>query len=73
MDNLLPVITQIIDGISGLVQKFSGLDESTQKVILTVGGIIAVLSPVLLFIGKLVSSVGSVLKAAPEIVSTVAK
>lgn len=73
MDNLLPVITQIIEGISGLVQKFSGLDESTQKVILTVGGIIAVLSPVLLFIGKLVSSVGSVLKAAPQIVSTVGK
>lgn len=73
MDNLLPAITQIIEGISGLVQKFSGLDESTQKVILTVGGIIAVLSPVLLFIGKLVSSVGSVLKAAPEIVSTVGK
>ena len=31
MDNLLPVITQIIDGISGLVQKFSGLTNPPKK------------------------------------------
>ena len=41
MDKLLPSITQIIKGVTGVVDKFSGMDESTQQIILTVGGLIA--------------------------------
>lgn len=73
MDKLLPSITQIIKAVTGIVDKFSGMDESTQQIILTVGGLIAALGPVLIFIGNLTSSIGGALKAAPEIVSAVAK
>ena len=55
---LLPIVTRLAEFISGLAEKFIGLDESTQKTILIVGGIVAVLAPLLIIIGKVITAVG---------------
>jgi len=52
---LADVILPMIDGLIGLVNRFKGLDDSTKNLIINVGGFLAVLGPVLLTIGALIS------------------
>lgn len=57
---LLPVLTQVIDAVSGLLEWFNGLDESTQKVILVIGGLAAALGPLLIIVGQMITAVGAI-------------
>ena len=59
-ESLLPVLSSVVGGVSNVVAKFGELSPTAQKVILTVGGIIAVAGPLLILFGKLASSISSI-------------
>lgn len=63
-EELLPIITLILNQVSGLLNWFTSLDEGTQQFIVTIGLLIAAISPVSGAIGA-VSSAISFLIANP--------
>lgn len=63
--SLQPVINKITE----LADKFIHADEKTQKIILTIAGVVAAIGPLLLVGGKLVVGIGNVMTAAPKLVS----
>lgn len=56
---VIPVIKDLLEDVKDAVKWFKGLDASTKKTIVTVTGIVAALSPVLIGIGKLSKGIGS--------------
>ena len=66
--NLLPIITPIIQKVTGLINKFNELSPTTQKIITIVGLVAAAIGPLLVIIGTLISSVGAIIGAAPAII-----
>lgn len=68
---LLPTVIKLIQGVTGLVQKFSNMDDGTKKLIVTIAGIVAGLAPVLIVVGKVISSVGTIITIIPKVVSGV--
>ncbi|WP_195954416.1 phage tail tape measure protein [Clostridium tertium] len=58
--NILPVITPIIQKFSELVKRFSDLSPETQKTILVIGGLVASLGPVLTIGGNISKVIGGV-------------
>lgn len=65
---LVPFIQDTVSNISNLVTKFAALDDGTKKVILTVAGIVAVASPVLIIMGKTIDSVGKIITGVTKFV-----
>lgn len=61
--NLLPILTPIIQKINDMVQKFGAMDEDTQKLILGIGFFVAALGPAILAIGKVISTISNIAKA----------
>lgn len=62
-DFLLPTLTKMLKGITGLVSSFTSLDQGTQGFIVTTGLVIAAVGPLLIFFGKIVTAVGSITSA----------
>lgn len=60
-ESLLPIIAPIAEKIAALAQKFSELSPTVQKVILVITGIVAAAGPVLIFIGKIVSAISTLM------------
>lgn len=58
--NLLPIVTPIIQKATEMVNAFSAADPELQQLVLKIAGIAAVAGPALLVIGKMVSVFGSV-------------
>lgn len=58
--NLLPIVTPIIQKATEMVNAFAAADPQLQQLILKIAGIAAVAGPALLVIGKMVSVFGSV-------------
>ena len=54
---LAPYITETANKIQELINKFMELPESTQKTILAIAGIAALLGPILLIIGQVINSI----------------
>lgn len=65
--NLLPIITPIVNKLAEWVQKFADLDPATQKVITIAGILVAALGPVLIFIGKVATGIGSIITLIPKL------
>ena len=61
---IMPIITQIISGVSQLLEWFNGLDSDTQTLILTVLGLVAVMGP-LVSVFQTMGSVMSFVAANP--------
>ena len=66
-DQLLPILTPIIQAISDMVQSFAELPEPVQKAIVYFALLIAVLGPLILLIGGLISACGAIAAVLPEI------
>ena len=62
-DIMMPVVASIASMISGLANRFSELDDGTKKIIIAVGGLLALLGPGLLIVGKFASMFGTLFKA----------
>ncbi len=58
--HLLPMLTPLVQKATEMVQRFSEADPNLQKLILAFVGIAAVIGPVLILSGTLISSVGSI-------------
>ena len=52
---LLPIVTPMVQKVSEWVQKFSDLDEGTKNNIVVIAGIVAVIGPLLIIVGKAIS------------------
>lgn len=61
--NILPVITPIIQKISEMAQKFGELSPEAQKTILVVAGIVAVAGPLLIVVGSLTTAISAITAA----------
>ena len=70
---LAPVIQKIVDGIQGLVDKFNALSPEQQQTIVKFGLIAAAIGPVLLMLGKTISTVGSAMKGFSSLTKAVGK
>lgn len=58
--NILPVITPIIQKLTEMIQAFGKLSPGVQKAVLAIAGIVAVIGPALVIIGTLISSIGAI-------------
>ena len=66
-ETLLPIINKVVNGFKGLVEKFTQLSPTAQKIILVILGIVAVLAPLLIGIGKLITTIGMVMMFLPMV------
>ena len=57
---LLPVVTPLIAKLSEMAKAFGDLSPATQKTILVIAGIVAVVGPALVVIGSIVTAVGTI-------------
>lgn len=72
---LLPVMeqfanfleTKLIPFVNGIVEKFSSLDTGTKNLIIGILGFTAVLAPLLIIIGKMISGIGALIGILPQL------
>lgn len=55
---LAPVVTQVVQKITGFINKLSEMDESTLKLVVTLAGVAAAVGPVMIVLGKLLMTIG---------------
>ena len=75
-EHILPIITPVIEGVNYLIQGISSLSDGTKKFIVTVGGVVAVVGPTLLILGKVfgaISNISSGMKVAKGAIEGVSK
>lgn len=58
-DDLLPIITPVIENLTGLVQEFTALDEGTQRAVVQTGLFVAALGPALKLTGGITTAVSA--------------
>lgn len=71
--SLTPVIDKCITAVSKFADWFTNLDDNTKQTIVTIGTLIVVGAPLLIVLGKVVSSVGSLIKLGTSVVGVVGK
>lgn len=71
-DVLAPYIEKAVTFIQGLLDKFNELDPSTQKIIVAVAAVAAAIGPLLVVIGTLISSIGSIMIMGPALLGVIA-
>lgn len=62
---LLPVVTPIIQKLTEWINKFNELSPRTQKIIVIIGMLAAVIGPLLIVFGAIASAIGSLIAIAP--------
>jgi TP901 family phage tail tape measure protein len=67
LEMLVPVVTKLGNFLRGASDAFRELDQGTKEMIITIGGIVAAVGPMLLFIGKIVSVFGQLAPLLPVI------
>lgn len=71
-EQLLPVITPIVQALTAMIQKIASLPAPVQKVIVIIVLIVAAIGPLLVIIGTLMSSLGAIITQAPIIAGALA-
>jgi len=61
---LIPPLTSLTKWLTGIANKFMGLDKGTQKAIITFLGIAAVVGPLLILFGKMAQGMAAVINVA---------
>jgi TP901 family phage tail tape measure protein len=69
---LIPIVMDLVEKITPMIQKFADMDTGTQKVILGLAGIAAAIGPVLIIGGTLVSSLGAIVTAVGTVAGAIA-
>lgn len=75
-EHILPVFTPILTGINNVIQGFAGLSDGTKKFIVTMGGIVASIGPVLIVLGsvfKTISDISNGIGTIPKVIDGVSK
>lgn len=66
---LAPLIDRVCTSVQNLSMWFTNLSPNVQQVILVIMALVTALGPALVIIGKLIQSVGMIMKIAPTVVS----
>lgn len=66
-DILMPYVSQFVEWLQKLVDKFNNLDDWQKELIVQIGLFVVALGPVLLIIGKLLLFIGQIMTYAPAI------
>lgn len=72
-EQILPIITPIIQKMTDLIKKLSELPPGVQKVIVVLALIIATVGPLLVILGTLMSSFGAIIANAPAVAAAFSK
>lgn len=64
---LLPVLQDIIEQVKKIAEWFSKLDDDTKERIVKIGLLVAALSPLLIGLGSLISTIGTIMTLAPKL------
>lgn len=64
-ESLLPVITPVIAKLNDLMRHFSAMSPETQKTIVVIAGLAAVIGPVLLVLGAMATGISAISAALP--------
>ena len=70
---LLPAIKGVVEKIQGFVDKLNAMDDSQKQAIVRIAAIVAAIGPMLIVLGKTISSVGSAMKGFSSLAKTVGK
>lgn len=62
-DQVIPMLSDFVEWLTGIVDKFTEMDESKQRMLLVFAAIVAAIGPVLMVSGKVVESVGAMITA----------
>ena len=57
---LLPIVNKVLSKIIDLIAWFNGMDESQKKIVLTILGVLAVLGPLLMFVGSILGAITAI-------------
>lgn len=60
-ETLEPVLTKITENVTGVVEAFNALPESTQDTILAIAGVAAAIGPILVVFGTLANAIGGII------------
>lgn len=69
LESLTPAIQTVGDAVQKAAEWWNGLDESQQKTILTVAGVVAAIGPVVSIVGKVTSGIGTVIKGVGSVIT----
>lgn len=65
---VMPYLKQAVEWLSKLCDWISGLDDGTKKMIITVAAVLAAAGPVLIFVGKMATGIGSVISIGSKLI-----
>ena len=63
-DMFIPIAKKVVDSVTGMLRKFNEMDSGTQKLIVAIGGAVAVIGPLMMAIGGIG---GAIMKVMPLI------
>lgn len=67
-ERLIPYIRKLADWITGLVEKFNGLSESQQDMIIKIGLVAAAVGPALLIISRIIGTIVGISNAVKTVI-----
>lgn len=72
-EQLAPTINSVAEAVKNAAQWFRGLDEDTQKTIMTIAGIAAVVGPLLVMFGTLFTNIQRIVTVGSSVISVFGK
>ena len=72
-EQLLPMITPIVQKLTSLIQIFTNLPAPIQKFIVVLLSIVAVIGPIILILGTFIASLGAIVTQTPIVIAALAK
>lgn len=69
LESLTPAIQTVGEAVQKAAEWWSGLDESQQKMILTVAGVVAAIGTVVSIVGKVTSGIGMVINGVGSVIT----
>lgn len=69
LESLMPAIQTVGEAVQKAAEWWGGLDESQQKTILTVAGVVAAIGPVVSIVGKVTSGIGMVINGVGSVIT----
>ncbi len=73
VDLVMPYLKQGVEWLSKVCDWIAGLDENTQKMILTIGGVLAAAGPLLILFGRVSSGIGSIIQVGGSLIGGIGK
>jgi phage-related protein len=66
-EQVLPIVTPIIKGLTDIVKAISSLPAPIKRAIVVIGMIVAAVGPLLVVVGSVISAIGSIMSLAPAL------